>query len=142
MPISWIDSFLLIFLGTSFGEINQNLWNYLISVKIRYIVNRSFIKFFYRVSFIEFHEFHELALILKWLYLGLKSWLIKMVFTDQHADSLKVILSPNFRILFVEKSGFDWNKWSLKFMICSPFFWRINLVNVIIFFELKHHRIS
>lgn len=76
-------------------------------MKIRYIVNGPFIKFFYRVSFIEFHEFHELALILKWLYLGLKSWLIKMVFTDQHADSLKVILSPNFRILFVEKSGFD-----------------------------------
>lgn len=76
-------------------------------MKIRYIVNRSFIKFFYRVSFIEFHEFHELALTLKWPYLGLKSWLVKMVFTDQHADSLKVILSPNFRILFVEKSGFD-----------------------------------
>lgn len=73
-------------------------------MKIRYLVNRSFIKFFYRVSFI---EFHELALILKWPYLGLKSWLIKMVFTDQHADSLKVILLPNFRILFVEKSGFD-----------------------------------
>ena len=72
-------------------------------MKIRYLVNRSFIKFFYRVSFIEL----ELALILKWPYLGLKSWLIKMVFTDQHADSLKVTLLPNFRILFVEKSGFD-----------------------------------
>ena len=46
----------------------------------------------------------------------------------------KVILSPNFKILFSEKSGLEWNNWSLKFMIRSAFFRRImSLLTVLMF---------
>ena len=50
----------------------------------------------------------------------------------------KVISSINFKISLSEKSGLEWNNWSLKFMISSAFFWRImSLLTALMFWAQK-----
>ena len=70
-------------------------------------------------SFVSMQISWKCKLIIKYgRHLSLIDLLTKSTFS-------KVILSLNFEILFLEKSGLEWNNCYLKFMIHSALFWRI-----------------